>query len=84
MPPYAIVGREPVVFTGVNSVGLHRRGYSREQIETIQEVYRRLYNNGMNNSDAIEYIVESMPVSVERDVIVGFVRGSQRGILRSV
>lgn len=84
VPPYAIVGREPVVFTGVNSVGLHRRGYSREQIETIQEVYRRLYNNGMNNSDAIEYIVESMPVSVERDVIVGFVRGSQRGILRSV
>lgn len=84
VPPYSIVGREPIVFTGINSVGLHRRSYSKEQIETIQEVYRRLYNNGMNNSDAIAHIEATMPQTAERDIIVNFVRSSQRGIMRSI
>ena len=83
IPPFAIVAREPIAFCGINSVGLNRRGFSPEQIHTIQEVYRLIYQNGMNTSQALDYIEATMPQSAERDTIVNFVRNSSRGIVRN-
>ena len=83
IPPYAIAAREPIAFCGINSVGLNRRGFTPEQIHTVQEVYRLLYNNGMNISQALDYIEATMPRSAERDTIVNFVRASARGIVRN-
>ena len=82
VPPYAIAAREPIAFAGVNVVGLRRRGFSEEQIETIQSVYRTLFNSGLNNSDALEKILADMPRTAERDMIVEFVKASPRGILK--
>jgi UDP-N-acetylglucosamine acyltransferase len=39
IPPYTMIAREPICFCGINSVGLKRRGFSDEQIGTIQQVY---------------------------------------------
>ena len=83
LPPYAIIAREPIAFCGINSVGLNRRGFTPEQIHTIQEVYRLLYNNGMNISQALDHIEATMPASAERDTIIDFVRKSTRGIIKS-
>lgn len=83
VPPFVMVGREPISFAGINSVGLRRRGFTAEQIDTIQDVYRLLYNSGLNNSDAIERIVAEIPENAERNEIVDFVRKSSRGIVRS-
>lgn len=82
VPPYAIVGREPIEYCGINAVGLSRRGFSKEQINTIQDTYRLLYNNNMNNSDALAHIEASMPQTSERDMIINFVRSSARGIVK--
>ncbi len=83
IPPYTMVGREPLAFCGINSVGLNRRGFTPEQIHTIQEVYRLIYQNGMNTTQALDYIEATMPKTPERDTIVEFVRASTRGIVRS-
>ena len=83
IPPFAIVAREPIAFCGINSVGLNRRGFSPEQIHTLQEVDRLIYQNGMNTSQALDYIEATMPQSAERDTIVNFVRNSSRGIVRN-
>jgi len=83
IPPFAIVAREPIAFCGINSVGLNRRGFTPEQIHTIQEVYRLIYQNGMNTSQALDYIEATMPQSAERDTIVSFIRNSTRGIVRN-
>lgn len=83
IPPYAIVAREPIAFCGINSVGLNRRGFTPEQIHTIQEVYRLLYQNGMNITQALDYIETTVPRSAERDTIVSFVRNSARGVVRA-
>jgi UDP-N-acetylglucosamine acyltransferase len=83
IPPYAIVAREPIAFCGINSVGLNRRGFSPEQIHTVQEVYRLIYQNGMNTTQALEHIEATMPQSAERDTIVSFIRNSTRGIVRT-
>lgn len=83
IPPFSIIAREPIAFCGINSVGLNRRGFTPEQIHTIQEVYRLLYQNGMNTTQALDHIEATMPKTPERDIIVDFVRASTRGIVRA-
>lgn len=82
LPPYVMAGRRPMSYEGVNSIGLHRRGFSEEQINKIQQVYRFLYLSRLNTSDALAKILDDVPESAERDEIVNFVKNSKRGIVR--
>ena len=83
IPPYVIAARDPIAFCGINSVGLNRRGFTPEQIHTIQETYRLIYNSGLIVSQALERIEAEIPASPERDLILDFVRASTRGIVRA-
>ena len=83
IPPYVIAAREPIAYCGINSVGLNRRGFTPEQIHTIQETYRLIYQGGMIVSQALERIEAEMPASPERALILSFVRNSTRGIVRA-
>ncbi len=82
VPPYIKAGRNPLSYAGVNSIGLKRRGFSVERINQILDIYRVLYNKGMNTSQAVEYIEEEMPATDERDEILTFIRESGRGIIK--
>ena len=82
VPPFVKAGRLPLSYAGVNSIGLRRREFSNEKINEIQDIYRILYQSGLNNTDAIERIEAEMPASKERDEIIMFVRNSKRGIMK--
>ena len=82
VPPYIIAAREPISYCGINSVGLNRRGFTQEQITTIQDTYRILFLSGLNMSQAVETICETMPESPERNLIVDFVKASPRGVVK--
>jgi len=82
VPPYTKAAREPLSYTGINSIGLRRRGYSSDKINEIQEIYRLLYMRGHNVSQALSIIEAEMPASQERDEIVSFILRSDRGIMR--
>ncbi|MCT4614209.1 MAG: acyl-ACP--UDP-N-acetylglucosamine O-acyltransferase [Marinifilaceae bacterium] len=82
VPPYVKAGREPLSYIGINSIGLRRRQFTNEKIREIQDVFRYLYQKGMNNLKAIEAIEAEMPASPERDEIILFVKNSKRGIMR--
>ena len=82
IPPYIIAAREPIAYCGINSIGLNRRGFTPEQIHTIQDAYRIIYQDGLTAARALETIEATIPQSAERDVIIEFVRNSARGIVR--
>lgn len=82
VPPYTKAAREPLSYAGVNSLGLRRRGYSSEVISQIQEVYRYLFLNSLNNTRALEEIEINLPATKERDEIVNFIRSSERGVMK--
>lgn len=82
IPPYIIAGREPVSYSGINLVGLKRRGFTNEKINEIQEVYRLLYNSGLNVTDALVKIEEEFDKTIELELIVDFIKNSSRGIVR--
>lgn len=84
IPPYIIAGRDPVAYAGVNLIGLRRSGFSNDQINQIQDIYRVLYQSGYNFSDAIVHIENSFESTAERDYIVNYIKESKRGIVRGL
>jgi UDP-N-acetylglucosamine acyltransferase len=82
IPPYTLIGREPIAYCGINIVGLHRRGFTNAQIFLIQDIYRTLYTRGLNNTEALNAIETEYEPSEERDLILNFIKTSKRGIVR--
>lgn len=83
VPPYIKAAGTPVSYIGINAVGLRRRNFSNERINEIQEIYRVIYNKGMNNSQAIEYLQNNYQPFEERDEIISFFETSKRGIIKA-
>ncbi len=82
IPPYTLIGRDPIVYCGINIVGLRRRGFTNQQVFLIQDIYRTLYTRGLNNSDALRAIETEYEPCEERDLILNFIKTSRRGIVR--
>ncbi|MCF8330831.1 MAG: acyl-ACP--UDP-N-acetylglucosamine O-acyltransferase [Bacteroidales bacterium] len=82
VPPYTKAAREPISYSGINSIGLRRRGFTTEAINQIQDIYRHIYLRQMNVTQAVEYIEAEVPATPERDEILDFVNKSSRGIMR--
>lgn len=82
VPPFTKAAREPLGYSGINSIGLRRRGFSSEKINEVQEIYRIIYLSGLNNTMALNEIELKMTPSKERDEILNFIRNSERGIMR--
>ena len=82
IPPYIKAVRTPLSYGGVNSVGLKRRGFELQRINHILDIYRIIFNKGLNTTQALEFIEEELPASDERDEIVTFIRESGRGIIK--
>ena len=83
IPPFVKTGTGyPVSYAGVNYIGLGRRGFSKERINAIQDVYRVIYNGGMNVSQAVQYVKDNLPASADVDLIVDFIEQSKIGIMK--
>jgi len=82
VPPFTKAGREPLSYVGINSIGLRRRGFTPEQIQQIQEIYRIIYLKNKNVSQAVNLIEANIPATPERDEILAFIARSTRGIMR--
>ena len=82
VPPFIKAGREPLSYVGINSIGLRRRNYNNDKIREIQDIYRYIYQKGLNTAQAAEIIEAEMPATPERDEILLFVKDSKRGIIR--
>ena len=82
VPPYTKAGREPLSYVGINSVGLRRRGFTSEQINEIQDIYRTIFLKKLNISKALDIIeTERQPTEI-RDEIIDFIRNSNRGVMK--
>ncbi len=82
VPPFIKADRDPLTYLGLNTVGLTRRGFQKERIDNIHNIYRAVYQNGMNVSQALDYIEKEFTPSDDRDYIIDFIRKSERGIIR--
>ena len=84
VPPFCKAGKEPLSYGGVNSIGLKRRDFSSDQINQIQNIYRILYLEGRNNTQAIEKIEKDLEDTNEKKIVLNFFRSSERGIIKGL
>jgi UDP-N-acetylglucosamine acyltransferase len=66
---------------GMNSVGLQRKGFSKERLRNIHQAYRVLLSSQMNVGDALAKL-KSADLGEDVARLVKFVEGSERGILK--
>lgn len=84
VPPYVRVAREPLQFIGVNTIGLARRGFDKEVIKQIEDIYRIIFVRGHNISNALEIVESEMPDTAIRKQIVDFIRNQKDGIVKGI
>ncbi len=82
IPPFTMVGREPVSYAGLNIVGLRRRQFAPNIIDNIAHAYRLIYSCNLTVAEAVEQIRQEVPMSKEIEYVIDFVANSKRGIVR--
>lgn len=80
IPPFFIADGQPAYVRGVNVVGLQRANYTNEQISVIKTIYRTLYRDGLNRTQALEKLATiGDGTSREIEIIRDFAAKSSRG-----
>lgn len=82
--PYTKVIGMPASYMGINYLGMKRRGFTKKQIDAVHDAYRIIYQNGLNTTQAVEYMQMCLDPSEEMDEIISFIRNSKRGIIKGV
>lgn len=82
IPPFIKAAREPLSFIGVNSIGLRRRGFDNDRILRIEDIYRMLYIQNGNMTQAIKVADTELPSSPDKETVLDFIRASDKGIIR--
>jgi UDP-N-acetylglucosamine acyltransferase len=65
---------------GINKIGLARRGFSPERLNTLQRAFRLLLTSRMNTSQAVEKMRELE--GEDAKVVADFIEKSQRGVIK--
>ena len=65
---------------GINKVGLARRGFTPERLNTLQKAFRLLLTSRMNTSQALEKIREMEGDDVK--IVADFIEHSHRGVIK--
>ncbi len=82
LPCCRVAGSRPALIYGLNAVGLRRKGFSRERIGDLKEMFKIIFYSDMNTSQAVDKIKETFKPSEDRDDIIDFINTSKRGILK--
>jgi UDP-N-acetylglucosamine acyltransferase len=83
IPPYILAGHDPLMYEGLNIVGLRRRGFPSQVIEALERSYTLLYDSGLNVSQAVAKIKEDQALMRVKEVqnVLSFISQSRRGII---
>lgn len=80
--PYALVAGYPLKVVGLNAIGLKRRGFSRETVAVLERAFKMLFFSELNTSQAVERIQGELQIIPELQVILDFVKRSERGMVK--
>jgi UDP-N-acetylglucosamine acyltransferase len=80
--PYVLAAGYPLRPTGLNRVGLRRRGFSAATLAALEQAYRLLFRSGLTVADAVGRIRAEVPACPEVERLASFAEGSQRGLAR--
>lgn len=81
VPPFILAGNEPLTYSGLNIIGLRRRGFSNDDIATLKQAYTYIYNSGLNFSQGKEKAAQELGHNPLVQQVLEFITKSKRGII---
>lgn len=82
VPAYVMVFGLPGAPAGINTEGLKRRDFSKEQIRNIKNAYRIVYRSGLKLAEAIAEIEGLLATQPELGLLLDSLKTSERGLIR--
>jgi UDP-N-acetylglucosamine acyltransferase len=81
--PFSLIvtERETKCF-GANTIGLERKGFSPERIQTLQRAFKLLVRSKKNTAQALEEMREKLVDSADVQEMIEFVEKAERGIVK--
>lgn len=67
---------------GLNTVGLERRGFSKERIRKIHHAYKVLLASKLNTTQALERLKAEVDRGEDVDMLIRFIEASERGVIK--
>lgn len=81
VPPFILAASEPLKFTGLNVIGLRRKGFSNEDIFTLKKAYNYIYDKSLNVSQAKKIIEDELGDNQYVAQVLEFLGRSKRGLI---
>jgi UDP-N-acetylglucosamine acyltransferase len=83
VPPFSrVVTERRTKSYGINTVGLERKGFSKERLADLQRAYRLLLRAKMNTSQAVAEMRATLGTSEDVAELVRFIEAAERGIVK--
>jgi UDP-N-acetylglucosamine acyltransferase len=76
-----VASREAKAY-GLNSIGLERRGFTKEQLRKLHHAYRVLLSSKLNTSQALERLKAEGDLGEEVEMLIQFIENSERGVIK--
>jgi len=83
VPPFSkiVTERETKSF-GINTIGLERKGFSKERLQTLKHAYRLLLRSKLNTSQALAVMKKTLGDSQDVRELIQFIESAERGIVK--
>ena len=81
VPPFILAAGSPVEYSGINSVGLKRRGFSINERKELKSIYKMYFRSKNNRKENLSKIKKELASLKHTNLIVEFIENSERGII---
>lgn len=80
--PFALTVGNHARCYGLNTVGMKRRGYPAETIESLHHAFRLLLSSKLNTTQAVAAMREEVHGCAEVEELISFIESSRRGVVK--
>tara|TARA_B100001564_G_C20460345_1_gene587668 strand:- start:517 stop:789 length:273 start_codon:yes stop_codon:yes gene_type:complete len=82
VPAFTRVAGNPIKQAGLNSIGLERKSFTKEQISNLKKAYKIFFREGLRSEDALEKISNECEEDENIHIFIESIKSSSRGVLR--
>ena len=82
VPAFVTVSGNPAEAKSINTEGLRRRGYTKEQLAAINKAFKFIYRRGLRLEEAIAMLSDMAVTEPALNTLIDSLHSSERGIVR--
>lgn len=82
VPAYVMVNGSPAEAKNINTEGLRRRGFTKEDITVLTKAYKTIYRRGLTLDEALAELDAQVSECAALQLLIDSLRSSERGIVR--